>query len=68
MSEHASVALGYFPIVQEVTEECSSRLSSYDLEGFQTCMSVQESLNSHLREFNQNAKPEFERVLGTALP
>lgn len=63
LTEHASITLEYFPIVQEVSEECSSRLASYDLNAAQTCMGIMKSLNTHLRTFNENAKPEFEKVL-----
>ena len=63
LAKHASVALEYFPIVSEMLEECQSRLASYDIRAAQTCIGIMESLNTHFRTFNQNAKPEFEKVL-----
>lgn len=63
VSDHAMIAGQYLPIVAELSYECADRASLYDLKDVESCLSIMESLNSHLRVFNENARPEFERVL-----
>jgi hypothetical protein len=66
--EHNSVALSYADLYVKIAEECGSRAESGDISALKSCITIVDSLNSHLREFSQNTKPEFERVLGTAGP
>jgi hypothetical protein len=67
-SEHGSLAASFMELGSKLTDECISRGELYDISAVKTCNSIFDSLNKHLREFNENTKIEFERVLGTALP
>ena len=58
----------YMELGSKLTDECISRGELNDISAVKTCNSIFDSLNKHLREFNENTKIEFERVLGTALP
>jgi hypothetical protein len=66
--EHGRTGVSFLELSSKISDECVSKLELNDMNGVKTCVSISDSLNSHLREFNQNTKPEFERVLGTAGP
>ena len=66
--EHGRIGASFMELSSKISDECASKAGLSDMSGVETCISISDSLNSHLREFNQNAEPEFERVLGTALP
>ena len=66
--EHASLVVSYMELGSKLSGECVSRTELNGISAVKTCNSIRGSLNNHLREFNQNTKTEFERVLGTGLP
>jgi hypothetical protein len=67
-AEHTEMAMDFLSRISDIAEECASKARSYDISGVRTCMDISESLNSHLKEFNQNARLEFDRVLGMSIP
>ena len=66
--EHSEIATSYLELASKISEECSSRAELSDISAVNSCNTITDSLNSHLREYNQNTKTEFERVLGTVGP
>lgn len=66
--EHGRTGVSFLKLSSKISDECVSKAELNDMSGVKTCASITDSLNSHLREFNENTKPEFERVLGTAGP
>jgi len=67
-AEHGSISIKYLETVSDISKECSSRAMSNDVAGIKPCMTVMNSLNSHMKEFNQNARSEFDTILGTVTP
>ena len=65
--EHSDIATSYLELSSKISEECISRAKLSDISAVNSCNTITDSLNSHLREYNQNTKTEFERVLGTAI-
>jgi hypothetical protein len=68
LAKHLSIFLDYSGPISDISDECLSRASSYDMGAINSCISIVKSLNSQMKVFNQNARSEFERVLYTAIP
>jgi len=69
LAKHLAIFLDYTKPARGIFNECLSRaLSSYDTQVIYTCKGILESLNSHLKVFNQNTRSEFEKVLNPAIP
>ena len=68
-AKNAAILLDYAKPISDIHNECLSRaMSSYDTQVIYTCKSIVESLNSHLKVFNQNTRSEFEKVLNVPIP
>ena len=68
-AKHGAIFLDYSKPTNGIIEECLSRVTaSYEMQVMETCMGIVESLNSHLKMFNQNARSEFEKVFNAAIP
>jgi len=72
-AKHGAIFLDYTKPFDGIMNECRSRglsalESSSDTQVIYTCIDIVESLNSHLKVFNQNARSEFEQVLNAPIP
>ena len=68
VAEHSRAGASFLKLISMIGQECLSKSEANDMSGVKTCISIADSLNSHWREFNQNTKLEFDKVLGTAIP
>ena len=76
--KHLAIFLDYPKPINGIMDECRSRslsatesypvVSASDTQVIYTCIGLLESLNSHLKVFNQNARSEFEKVLYAPTP
>lgn len=62
--EHLSLLIRYQQIIQDFTRQCINSAKLKDISVLTSCISLTAPLNLHLREFNQNANSEFEKILG----
>jgi hypothetical protein len=62
-SKHAFLASDYMGKLAELSKECASRAEASEISSVRNCINIMSSLNDHIRTFNSNAKPDFDKVL-----
>jgi len=72
LAKHMTILSDYSKPMSGISDECFKRRmpsdGTQDMQVIETCLGLIESLNSHLKIFNQNTRSEFEKVLNTAIP
>jgi hypothetical protein len=63
-----AISRDFLRTTSDINNECLSKTMSLDMQVIKSCISIVESLNSHLKVFNQNARSEFQNALDKPMP